>query len=184
MRFEEAEQLGLEVEADVADLVEEEGAARGGADDAGERDLRAGERALAVAEQLALEHVARDRGAVERVERAVGAVGRAMDDAREHLLAGAGLAREQDRDRCGGDAPGDREELGGLLGDPEALGVSVEGLCGPQRGALLLVPPVVFERARRRDQLADGGEGAVMVEGRPGAGQNLPGLVAVLTERR
>ena len=57
--LEEAQQLRLEVEADVADFVEEERAAGGGADDAGERGVGAGERALAVAEQLALEHVAR-----------------------------------------------------------------------------------------------------------------------------
>ena len=38
--LEEAEQLGLEVEADVADLVEEERAAGGGADDARRRRSR------------------------------------------------------------------------------------------------------------------------------------------------
>ena len=95
--LDEAEQLGLDVEADVADLVEKERAAVGGADDAGERGVGAGEGALAVAEQLALEHVARHRRAVERDERAIGAVGGAMDEARQHLLAGAGLAGEQDR---------------------------------------------------------------------------------------
>ena len=66
----------------------------------------AGEGALAVAEQLALEHVARHRGAVEGDERAVGAVGRAMDHAREHLLAGAGLAGEEDGQVARGDADG------------------------------------------------------------------------------
>ena len=95
--LDEAQQLGLEVEPDVADLVEEQGAAVGAADDARERCLGAGERALAVAEQLALEHVARHRGAVEGHERAVGAVRGAMDHAREHLLAGAGFAGEEDR---------------------------------------------------------------------------------------
>ena len=78
--LEEAEQLGLEVEADVADLVEEERAAVGGADDAGERVVGAGEGALAMAEELALEHVARDGGAVEGDEGPVGAAGGAMDE--------------------------------------------------------------------------------------------------------
>ena len=44
-----------------------------GAEDAGKRGLGAGEGALAIAEQLALEHVLGHRGAVERVERPVGA---------------------------------------------------------------------------------------------------------------
>ena len=38
--LDEAEQLGLEVEPDVADLVEEQGAAVGAADDARERGRR------------------------------------------------------------------------------------------------------------------------------------------------
>ena len=118
---EEAQQLGLDVEAEVADLVEEQRAAGGGADDAGERDVGAGEGAAAVAEQLALEHVARHRAAVERLERAVGAVRGAVDDAREHFLAGAGLAGEEDGDWCAGDAAGDAEQVGDLFGDPDAL---------------------------------------------------------------
>ena len=71
-RLEEAQELRLDVEAEVADLVEVERAAGGGADDAGEVGGGAGERAPAVAEQLAVDQVARDGRAVERHERAVG----------------------------------------------------------------------------------------------------------------
>ena len=71
--LEEAEELGLQLGADLGDLVEEEGAAGGGADDALEGVVGAGERPLAVAEQLALEHLARHGGAVERDERLGGA---------------------------------------------------------------------------------------------------------------
>ena len=67
-RLEEAEQLGLEVEAELADFVEEEGAVAGGADQAELIAVGAGEGAAAVAEQLAFEQVARDGGAVERDE--------------------------------------------------------------------------------------------------------------------
>ena len=164
MGLEEAQQLGLDVEVDVGDLVEEERAAGRGADDAGERRVGAGERALAVAEQLAFEHVARHGGAVEREERAVGAVGGAVNRAREHLLAGAGLAGEEDGERGRRDAPGDVEDLGHLLGGPDALGVAVERLGGPERGALLLVAAVAVEREGGGDQLADGDEGAAVVE--------------------
>ena len=66
--FEEAEQLGLEVEAELADFVEEQGAVAGGADQAGVVAVGAGEGAAAVAEELAFEQVARDGGAVERDE--------------------------------------------------------------------------------------------------------------------
>ena len=140
--LEEAQQLRLDVEADVADLVEEEGGAVGGAEDAGKRRLGARERALAIAEQLALQHVLRDGGAVERMQRPVGAVRGAMNHPRQHLLAGAGLAGEQDRQRRRGDAPGDGQDLRRALRDPEALGVPFERLGRPQRGALLLVAAV------------------------------------------
>ena len=58
-RLEKAQQLGLDLEAGVADLVEEEGAAGGGADDALEVLGGAGEGAAAMAEELRVEHVLR-----------------------------------------------------------------------------------------------------------------------------
>ena len=58
---------------------------------------RAGERALLVAEQLGLEQVLRDRRAVDRDKRAVGARTERVERAREQLLAGAALAFEQHR---------------------------------------------------------------------------------------
>ena len=60
--------LGCRSSAELADLVEEEGAFAGGADQAELVAVGAGEGAAAVAEQLALEQVARDGGAVERDE--------------------------------------------------------------------------------------------------------------------
>ena len=179
---EEAEQLRLHVEVDFRDLVEEEGAAGGRADDARERRVGAGEGAPAVAEQLALEHVARYGAAVEGLQRAIGAVGGAVDRAREHLLAGAGFPGEEDGQRIRGDATGDRQQLGALLGGPDALGVAVEGLGRPERGALLLVPAVLVETSSSGDQLADGRDGAVVFQVRERARQDLPRLVAVLTK--
>ncbi len=180
--LDEAEQLGLELDRDVADLVEEDGAAGGAADDARERHVRAGERALAIAEQLALEHVGGHGRAVEGHERTIGAVGRAVDHAREHLLAGAGLAGEEDGQGARGDPAGEVQELGRLLGNPQALGVALEVLRRPEGRALLLVAPVLVEGAGGGDELADGGEGASMVELRPRPREDFPGLVAVLAE--
>ena len=71
--LEEAEQLRLHVEGGLADFVQEQGAAGGGADDALEVVGGAGERAAAMAEELGVEHVLRRGGAIEREERGLGA---------------------------------------------------------------------------------------------------------------
>ena len=81
----------------LADLVEEERAAVGLREEAAAGAVGAGEGALGVAEELALEQRLRDRGAVHRHEGLVAARRLRVDRAREHLLAGAALAREQHR---------------------------------------------------------------------------------------
>ncbi len=180
--FEEAQELGLDVEAHVGDLVEEEGATGGGADHAGEGGIGAREGPLAVAEELAVEHFARHGGAVEGQEDAVGAVGGAVNGVREHLLAGAGLAGEEDGERGRGDAAGDGQELGGLLGGPDDAGVGVERLGGPEGGALLFVAAVAIERQRGGDEFSNGDEGAALVEVGLWVDGERPGLVVVVAE--
>src|SRR6185295_8223396 len=56
----------------------------------------AGERALHVAEELALDELVGDRGPVHLDERTVGARRRAMERARDELLAHAALAEDED----------------------------------------------------------------------------------------
>ena len=90
-----AQQLGLEVELQVADLVEEQRAAVGQLELADLLAHRAGERALLVAEQRALDQLAGDGGDVHRDERPVGRLGVAVDHPRHQLLAGAALAADQ-----------------------------------------------------------------------------------------
>ena len=58
---------------------------------------RAGERALDVAEEFALEQVLGNRAAVERDQRALGAPAVVVDRARDEFLARAALAEDQDR---------------------------------------------------------------------------------------
>ena len=94
--LEHAQELGLERERHVADLVEEEGATGRGLELADAALDGAGERAALVAEELALEQLVGDRGAVEGDERPA-AIGMVMDRAGDELLAGAGLALDQDR---------------------------------------------------------------------------------------
>jgi hypothetical protein len=68
--LQEAQQLDLQRQRDVADLVEEQGAALRQLDLAGRGLDRAGEGAALVAEQLGLEQVLGDGGAVDGDERA------------------------------------------------------------------------------------------------------------------
>jgi hypothetical protein len=97
--LEHAEQFRLHGERHLADLVEEDRAAARRFEEAAVILGRAGERAAAVAEELALEQGLGDRGAVDGEERLVGARRGAVDAARHELLAGAGLALDQHRDR-------------------------------------------------------------------------------------
>ena len=76
-----AEHLGLRGEIHVADLVEEERAAVGLLEEAALPRLRAGERAALVAEELALDELARDGRAVHLDERRVVARAEAVDGA-------------------------------------------------------------------------------------------------------
>src|SRR5262245_25814788 len=96
-RFEEAEELWLEVESELADFVEEEGAVAGAAYQAGLVAVGSGEGAAAVTEELTFEQVARDGSAVEGDEGFLGAIREIMDGAREDLVAGAAVALNRAR---------------------------------------------------------------------------------------
>src|SRR5690606_28839692 len=90
-----AEQLGLQLGAQLADLVEEERAAVGELEPAALALGRTRERALLVAEQLALEQLLAQRRAVDRHERLRRARAPGVNRARRDLLAGAALAEQQ-----------------------------------------------------------------------------------------
>ena len=96
--LEHAQQGRLELGREVADLVEEDGAAVGGLEEALLVGRRARERAADVAEELGFEQVVRERAAEERHERAVGARAVVVEAAGDELLARAGLALDEDRD--------------------------------------------------------------------------------------
>ena len=96
----------------------------------------------------------------------------------EHFLAGAGLAGQEHRDVGAGDAAGDRQQVGHLLGDPQAA-VGLQGIGRPQRGALLLLAAVAVEGDGRLHQLADGDGGAAVGQAGPQPGDDFPALVAM-----
>ena len=102
-----AQQARLRLGRHVADLVEEQRAAGGLLELAGRALHGAGEGAALVAEQLALDQLARDRRHVERHERSFATLAVVVQRARHQLLAGARFARDHDRE-VGRHQPGQR----------------------------------------------------------------------------
>jgi hypothetical protein len=103
--LEHAQELGLELGPQVADLVEIERTALGQLEASEPPLVGVGERAALVAEQLGLEQRGRDRRARDGDERLAGPAAVVVDRARDHLLAGAGLTPQQDADLGPRDAP-------------------------------------------------------------------------------
>ena len=95
--LQDAQQTHLQLRRQLADLVEEDGAAVRAAEEPRAVGDRTGERAAHVTEELALDQVLRDRAAVHDHERAVRARAAPVDGARDQLLAGAALAGHQHR---------------------------------------------------------------------------------------
>ncbi len=148
VRFEEAKQLGLDLETGIADLVEEQRAAGGGAHDALEVVDGAGERAAPVAEQLRVKHVLGRRRAVEREEGRLGAGGAGVDRPGEHFLARARFAGDEDGDVGRRNAARDGEDALHLLGEEDGAALAFDGISGPQRGAVALLLAGVLQRER------------------------------------
>ena len=92
------QQLGLERGVQIADLVQEDGAAMGRLELADLELMGAGEGPAFIAEQLALEELPRHGRAVDLHVRAATPGGEMVDRARHEVLAGAGLARGEHRD--------------------------------------------------------------------------------------
>ena len=102
--------------------------------------------AAPVPEELRVQHVARGRGAVEREEGRGGAGRAGVNRSREDFLAGAGLAGDEDRHVCGGDAARGREEGLHFLGEEDGVALILNRVGRPQRGAAALLFARPFER--------------------------------------
>jgi hypothetical protein len=94
-----AQQLGLQRQRQLADLVQEDGAAVGQLEPAGAFTMAAGEGAAFVAEQFALEQRLGNGGAVDLDEGRVAARAGQVQRAGEQLLAGAAFTQQQHRGR-------------------------------------------------------------------------------------
>ena len=98
-------------EREVADFVQEQRAPVGEFHPPGLAVVRAGERALLVAEDLRLEERIRERGAADRLEGVAAATAQFVDDSRDHFLTGAGGTEDERRDvRLGNRAEGLQQE--------------------------------------------------------------------------
>ena len=95
--LEHSEQLGLELERQLPDLVEQNRPAVGQLEASDLRRVRAGERAALASEELALHEVGRQRRAVDDDERTGAPRAAPVDGAGEQFLAGAGLSRQEHR---------------------------------------------------------------------------------------
>jgi hypothetical protein len=143
--LQEAQQLHLQRGGQLADLVEEERAAVRRLDAAAPLGVGARERALLVAEQLALEQRLGDRPAVDRHERPLRAQPQPVDRVGGELLAGAALAEHQHRRVDGRDLSDRREHLLHARARPEH---TLEG------GGRLLAQLAVLALERREPQRA------------------------------
>ena len=153
--LERAEELGLRVGAQVADLVEEEGARVRQLEPAQPALRGPGEGTALVAEHLRFHQIARDGGAVDGHERAAGAPARGMDRRRRQLLSGAALPCEE-HPRLGRPHPGD--ERPHLL---HRRALAHERRAPPQlrvQRAILRPRPVELERGAHGHQHRLGGE--------------------------
>src|SRR4029077_15789161 len=96
---EHAQEPRLQRQRHVADLIEEERAAIRLLEASAPLRIRSREGAALVSEKLGLEKVGRNGGSVEGDERAAGARAVLVQGAGDELLAGAGFAGDEHRDR-------------------------------------------------------------------------------------
>src|SRR5262249_54424133 len=109
--LENPQQLHLGLGGQLADFVEEKGAAVGQLEAAEALGDGAAERALFMAEKLTFHQASRQGRAVDLDERLVPALAVGMDGAGDHLLAGARLAGDEHRGVRGGNAADVLEHL-------------------------------------------------------------------------
>ena len=146
-----AQQLHLQRHRHRPHLVEEQRAAVGLLEPALPHRHRAGERAADVAEQLGIEQRLGNRADVERDEPLAMPRAGLMDRARHHLLAGAGLARDQNRGgrrRHGFDQLKERAHRRALADHRAEAEPLVELLM--QIRVLVLQPPLLERRTSAR----------------------------------
>src|SRR5215472_9937612 len=95
-RFQDSQELGLELQRELSDLVQEDGATLGLLEDPEALLVRSGEGASLVTEQLGLEKVRRKGRAIDDAERLAASAALLVDQLRCLALAGTGLAGQEE----------------------------------------------------------------------------------------
>ena len=149
--LEHAQQLGLHLERQLADLVEEERRAVGELEAADLAGQGAGERALLAAEQLALDEPGRQRGAVDLDDQAAVATAVRWIGLGDELLAGAGLAANEHRGVGGRDLLHQAQDLPDGDALPDDVAVRVDQLDLGLEVVALGLQPVLQPLDLRRD---------------------------------
>ena len=160
-------------EGDVADFVEEEGAAVGEFEAAGAVGFGIGERAAHMAEELALENAFGEAAHVDRDEGLAGAEGDGVQGLGNETFAGAVFAGDEDVGIGGTDARDDLEHgaHGGGLREEVGAGLAAAA----EQFVFLLETAVGADGAAELELVADDGEQAGIV---PGLGDEIAGAAA------
>src|SRR5579883_889609 len=129
--LQDAQQLGLHLERQLPDLVEEQGPAIGRLKQPGARAEGAGEGALLVAEQFAFDQGGNEGAAVDGDEGAAGERSAEVDGAGDQFLAGAAFAGNEHRGASVFEARNHAQhvlDLGGGADDAVELGLGVHAV--------------------------------------------------------
>ena len=137
-RLQHTQQPDLELERHLRDLVEEQRPPVGALEVPLVQPIGAGEAAALVAEQLAFDQVRGDGAAVHGQERFLAAAAQGVDGQGDHVLAGAGLAGDQDAG----------------VGAGHAADQVVDGLHGRRRADQRSEAPQLAQLASQRSDLA------------------------------
>ena len=98
-----------------------------------------------MSEQLRVEHVLRNGAAVEGLEDGLRPFGIRVNQTREHFLARARLAGEQDRDRGRRDAAGRGKQVLHLLGEKQRARFGLDRIRRPKRGSVTILTTQTVE---------------------------------------
>jgi len=157
--LEGAEEFDLELEGELADFVEKEGAFAGLGEEAMAVGVGAGEGAFDVAEELAFDEVGGEAAAVDDDKGEVAAGAGVVDGAGDEFLACAGLAGDEDGLAGGGDVGDLAEELLHAGGVADEAGEFVAGLEAGAHAAVFEQDGAAFGEAVDAEEEVLGGEG-------------------------
>src|SRR5664280_3045060 len=163
-----AQQLRLQAHVHLGDFVQQQRAAIGLLELADAAAERAGEGAFLVAEQLGLQQILRDRRAIDRDERLLGALRARMQVARQHFLARAAFAGDQHGGIRAGDLLGELDHACHRVVAIDHLAPVV----GDGRREMIYRDDAMASVVKLAQQIA-GSDASVLITGESGTGKEV-----------